>query len=381
MSASKFIKGCASAACAVVLATAGQAMAQEQNTSRNIAFDESSGFGVNDSVVMIEDIRVDTVISNPFDESRPEIVSRFFNVPFEFNPQTLHLVPNLSAATNTDDESQQCADFTANVNSAASGTPIQGATVLVRNRSATTNSDGQAEFEDLLAGDASVEVSAPEFVATEQSVSLTCERPVNIGLALNPEGGSDVGGIDANEVRVVLSWGEAPRDLDSHMTGPTGTGDRFHTYFASRSDQQSELDVDDVTSFGPETITLSPRPGAARLVPGIYRYSVHHFSGSSTIADSPARVRLVFGGTNQERTFTVPAAQRSNQNGDDDLWTVFELNVAQDGSITVLPVQTIENDFSSFEVTSGTNGGGTQPTHTGYGAVETGIDFSSLPEK
>jgi hypothetical protein len=52
-------------------------------------------------------------------------------------------------------------------------------------------------------------------------------------------------------MRIVLTWGERPADLDSHITYPGN-----HIFFRSKKGTDANLDVDDTTSFGPETITL-----------------------------------------------------------------------------------------------------------------------------
>ncbi len=129
----------------------------------------------------------------------------------------------------------------------------------------------------------------------------------------------------AGAYRIVLSWGEAPRDLDSHLSGPDGQGGRFHVYYANRTEELADLDVDDVTSFGPETITLMPDND------GMYRYSVHNFSdqsetGSQGIAGQPenaiaARVQ-VYTATGLVREYRAPAAMPGNT------WRVFELNAS-----------------------------------------------------
>ncbi|MEM8559812.1 MAG: carboxypeptidase regulatory-like domain-containing protein, partial [Bacteroidota bacterium] len=76
--------------------------------------------------------------------------------------------------------------------------------------------------------------------------------------------------------RIVLSWGANPDDLDSHLTGPDGQGGRFHIYFVSETFGDSNLDLDDTSSFGPETITLFPTND------GVYRYSVHNYTDQSS---------------------------------------------------------------------------------------------------
>jgi hypothetical protein len=131
-------------------------------------------------------------------------------------------------------------------------------------------------------------------------------------------------------LRLVLTWGEAPNDLDSHLTGPDGTGGRFHVYFASRSYGLTNLDVDDTSSYGPETVTVFP-DGV-----GTYRYSVHNWSdqspgGSQGIAASPARVE-VHDHLGLVCTYEAPdAAQAGNT------WRVFETEAPEAGGALAAP--------------------------------------------
>lgn len=89
------------------------------------------------------------------------------------------------------------------------------------------------------------------------------------------------------QTRFVLTWGGTPSDLDSHVTGPTSAGGRFHVYYAngSYSDANSNisLDRDDTDGFGPETITTTVNGS----VPGTYRYAVHDYSNrGSTLSQA-----------------------------------------------------------------------------------------------
>lgn len=135
-------------------------------------------------------------------------------------------------------------------------------------------------------------------------------------------------------VAITLTWGEAPRDLDSHFFGPEDSlgSNEFHVYFASKTAIADEvlinLDVDDTSSFGPEVITVPSFPN-----PGTYRYMVHLFRGSGTIASSPARVEITIG--DESRVFSPTNAQ-----GDvADWWAVANFLVDADGNVSVQAVQ------------------------------------------
>ncbi|MBW3571975.1 MAG: carboxypeptidase regulatory-like domain-containing protein [Gemmatimonadetes bacterium] len=126
---------------------------------------------------------------------------------------------------------------------------------------------------------------------------------------------------NTDDITIVLRWGATPRDLDSHLTGPTAAGSRFHVFYAAPgtlgASPWAALDIDDVSSYGPETITIS------RQLSGTYRYSVHDYTNrfsttSNQLATSGALLRVYRGGQLLGE-FNVP-----NQPG--TVWTVFELD-------------------------------------------------------
>ncbi|MGC6371067.1 tetratricopeptide repeat protein [Pseudomonas sp. K2I15] len=114
-------------------------------------------------------------------------------------------------------------------------------------------------------------------------------------------------------LRVVLTWGRTPSDLDSHMIFPGN-----NIYFQSKTGTDAELDVDDTDSYGPETITLQKKHYGESYV-----YAVHDFTnrgnpGSRELSDSEAKV-FVYMGQSLVRTYYVP------QNRSGNLWTVFRM--------------------------------------------------------
>lgn len=104
-----------------------------------------------------------------------------------------------------------------------------------------------------------------------------------------------------------LVWGENPSDLDSHLWTPHFSypdSVLHHIYFGRRGNVDgppfADLDVDDVTSFGPEHVTIYEE------YTGVYTYAIYHWGGSGTIASSNASVSLLKpDGTVQ--SFSVPS--------------------------------------------------------------------------
>ncbi|MDO5417939.1 MAG: carboxypeptidase regulatory-like domain-containing protein, partial [Lachnospiraceae bacterium] len=134
------------------------------------------------------------------------------------------------------------------------------------------------------------------------------------------------------EVRIVLTWGSTPSDLDSHLFTPydnTFGDSTYHIWYGNQRDAVgNNLDVDDTTSYGPETMTIPV------LKNGLYKYYVADFThcagGDPTsfeMSNSGAMVN-VYTSNGLTATFTVPA----NTSG--VIWEVFEL---RNGSI--VPIQ------------------------------------------
>ncbi len=128
---------------------------------------------------------------------------------------------------------------------------------------------------------------------------------------------------------IVLTWGATPTDLDSHMTGPDfdnapdTDASRFHVYYPINNQGSLtvepfvSLDVDDTSSYGPETITI-----ASQFL-GIYRYSILDFSngGGTTgtaLSTSGAKIDVYREGL-YIRSYNVPS-------GAGGLWNVFQLD-------------------------------------------------------
>ncbi len=178
----------------------------------------------------------------------------------------------------------------------------------------TTDSDGFYSFENIQAGYYTMLVSGAGYSSTTfNAIAIGGEVRDRQKTSIFPL-------IDGGEVRIVLTWGETPRDLDAHLAGPTADGDRFHIFYANRNYWYNDvhivnLDREDINSFGPETITIYEQ------AKGMYRYSVHDYtnrssSTSTALSNSDAQVTVYFGDQEVER-FLVPSGLQGT------LWTVF----------------------------------------------------------
>ena len=212
------------------------------------------------------------------------------------------------------------------ITNALNGSGVSGITVSLRSgenvtsgtvvATTTTASNGAYSFTGLQPGTYTAEVSGSGYVTTYFSMTVVVDTTTpNQNAVVSPL-------MAAGQTRIVLTWGSTPEDLDSHLTGPiAGSSSRFHVFYSDPGSQASSpfaaLDLDDTTSFGPETVTIYNQTS------GVYRYSVHDFTNdgstsSSALASSGAQVK-VYRDNALVATYNVPNAAGT-------LWTVFELN-------------------------------------------------------
>jgi len=134
--------------------------------------------------------------------------------------------------------------------------------------------------------------------------------------------------METGEFRMVLTWGEKPYDLDSHLLTPSGE----HIYFGSKNpiNAGAYLDTDDIDSFGPETITIETQKS------GTYIYLVHNYSEYPRMVGTEACVK-VYSQEGLIQTIKIPSE------GTGDYWVV---GILDDEGLKL--VNTLTDDLSSF---------------------------------
>jgi PKD repeat protein len=196
--------------------------------------------------------------------------------------------------------------------------------VLNANFTATpTNGSGHLEvqFTDLSAeGTHTVTASATGYTNYSNSQVVIPEGgTLELQISLSPT-------LASGQYRFVLTWGELPYDLDSHLKTPSIEGSTYHIYYSDQGSATSPpyaiLDIDDVSSFGPETITIYD------LQPGEYHYYIHNYSESPEITTSNAVVQI-FNENGLMNTVQVPTT------GTGLYWDVFTLN-GSNGNISII---------------------------------------------
>jgi Mg-chelatase subunit ChlD len=208
------------------------------------------------------------------------------------------------------------------VTDAVSGNPIAGAEVCVQGTSQCAMTDGSGNYviADVPAGDHLLNVTADGYISVDdQSVTVTAGETTTQPIAMSPE-------LAAGELRIVLTWGENPSDLDSYLWLPNSA---YINYSQPGDPNTANLDLDDTSGNGPETITIAQRED------GTYTYAVNNFSGNgfATLSTSGAVVR-VYQGDREINSFPVPTT------GDGLWWHVFDIDGAT-GTIT--PVNTLSD--------------------------------------
>ncbi|HEY3437449.1 MAG TPA: carboxypeptidase regulatory-like domain-containing protein [Actinotalea sp.] len=234
-----------------------------------------------------------------------------------------------------------CGDLTGRVVDADTGQGIAGATVTESGgRTTTTDATGSYTFTCLKpAGPKTIFASAPGYTenfATGTAPSTGTSAPVVIPLHK----------VVVAQIQIRLDWSMQPSDLDSHLAGPDGAGGRFHCFFVNRAPVPYVLlDVDDTSSFGPETVTISQQAGS--FVAGDYHYWVHNYSGTSfagsvaTVSVSAADAQGVLSPIAHYDVATASGAQT------DLLWHVVDLTIDAAGNVTRVDVQTMAQGNSN----------------------------------
>ncbi len=143
--------------------------------------------------------------------------------------------------------------------------------------------------------------------------------------------------LEAGEMRVVLTWGDIPNDLDSHLALYVSEKRYQHIYFGDKeyydtyTNKLYSLDHDDTTKYGPETITFfTDNPQIDE-----YKYYVYNYSGGNIgneLSFSGARVTIYYDNQNS-KTLYVPVNEEGRT------WNVFSVI---DGNIV------IENTITSY---------------------------------
>jgi len=172
---------------------------------------------------------------------------------------------------------------------ATTGAGVPNATVSVNGAGVTTDGSGVYSVSNVIPSDnVLITASASGYQPFSTVIPVAAGSDVEQDLIIVPAA------VYGDQYRFVLTWGQEPRDLDSHLWVPVGA-DHYHVAFWDKgtltSEPYAELDVDEMFSFGPETVTLLPE------YQGEYVYAVHEWTGEGTLVTSGAQVQIFAGNT------------------------------------------------------------------------------------
>jgi uncharacterized repeat protein (TIGR02543 family) len=223
----------------------------------------------------------------------------------------------------------------------------------------SSESNGNFQLSGLPAGTYVLEITLDGYVTNYFTINVPIRGEIDLGTI------SVSKTLSENQYRIVLTWGSEPSDLDSHLRSTNLSGDDIHVFYSNKIEDEANLDVDDVTSYGPETVTISEFSNLNGI-----RYAVHNYtdryadssnSEASNLANSGAVVK-VFKGSDLLKTYTVPTNQKGT------LWTVFAVdnsgNISDINSVSYeeYPAQVLENmsGVNSVNGISAQNSSGTE---------------------
>jgi hypothetical protein len=206
---------------------------------------------------------------------------------------------------------------------ALDGKPIPGATVAIPGIGTfTTNAKGIITFPQRADGTFTMTVSKSGFITTPIEFKIQTGVVIFNWFSISPE-------IPNKDYRIVLDWGERPSDLDLHFEKRGGYHISYHN-MRTHSDGNVQLDRDDMSSYGPETITIERTDARSVYTLYVIDYTNQRSRSSSALSQSGAVIR-VYSRNRLLHTFQVPAGQGIR-------WEVFRI---EGGNIA--PINRVSN--------------------------------------
>jgi len=215
------------------------------------------------------------------------------------------------------------------VRDALTSNPIVGMQVSGPRGTVQTDAQGQFVLTGLPVGSVTLSFSATGYVSTSRTIQIVAGQNPPLSVALIPV-------TPGGDIRIVLTWGAQPEDLDAHLSGPNTSGGRFHVSFATPNPvTYASLDRDDTSQFGPEVISIRPDPATGLFVAGEYRLWVQNFSATPGFEVSGGTVTVTQGGRELGQLNVAGATGDPHQG----IWQVVNLTLTSAGTVTLAPVQ------------------------------------------
>jgi len=190
------------------------------------------------------------------------------------------------------------------------GANMAGVTVSAGGHS---GSHGNQYTMSVPSGSVTVTASKDGFEPFSEDVTCPVGGRVNVDIVMSPT-------LPAGTARVILTWGENPRDADSYMETPG-----CKVFYGRRDCPKAKLDVDDTNGRGPETITIK------QWSSGMYKYYIKNYSGGGSLRGAVVTLYLPGG---HRQTFVAGEQGRLSGSGRSEKWDVFSI----DGSTKAVTV-------------------------------------------
>lgn len=143
-------------------------------------------------------------------------------------------------------------------------------------------------------------------------------------------------------ISIKLTWGRFPSDVDSHLLTPQNVHIDYTTKGSLTDMPYANLDIDDITSFGPEFVTIR------RLARGTtYRYFLDNYSNDFVTGMGGVKVEVTYNG---DTTIYTPGTGQ----GGLKYWHAFDVVVDAQCAVTITPVDVGSSSEPSNPNPSGT---------------------------
>jgi len=206
------------------------------------------------------------------------------------------------------------------VQDALNGTGIDNVTLKLReglnNTTGTIintyNTDSSGNFSFIKSyGYYTLELIKTDYTTTSYNITVVGNNTTTQDLTMTPV-------LEEGKTRIILTWGENPEDLDSHLVKVKDGTVEYHVYYSAKISSEAELDHDDTSSYGPETITITNLDSDADYYYYILDYTNHgDTTTSDALANSSAKIELYYNGN--YTVYNVPS-------GEATIWKVFKIS-------------------------------------------------------
>lgn len=213
------------------------------------------------------------------------------------------------------------------------GVTISDATIYLRkgtdvktglaDETVNVDAEGNYSFTGVEAGSYTAEVVSDGYFSVYENIKLAAKKTTEKKFSLSQT-------LEEGQIRLVLSWGANPKDLDSYLQSTGSSAGNFTVSYVTKSATGVILDRDSTYGYGPETITISTHNG------GTYTYWISDWSNRSNASSTALGAS---GASVSVYTYEGLFAQYKVPSGTGNRWNV--LTISPTGDIT--PVNTLGN--------------------------------------